>query len=188
MDSFIADTWGFPLQPDRQTVQFKKNRTAGLSQVNYCLKDPLKQIILYSLHLSVFLRVHRIYYLGLVNNEFVRLSNKIERFRSRIMLHLFNYRTHKEFCDRFYSDWPVHQSNLMERLSSMISIGIVVRIVQLLARYVRPLVRRIQVIEKSIISQVLRQTLAGFLIPSIELYSRYQCSGFRIPPAKISRI
>ena len=51
---------------------------------------------LYSLHLSVFLRVHRVYYLGLVNNEFVRLSNKIERFRSLIMLHLFDYRTHRE--------------------------------------------------------------------------------------------
>ena len=87
--------------------------TAGLSQVNYCLKDPLKQMILYSLHLSVFLRVHRVYYLGLVNNEFVRLSNKMERFRLRIMLHLFNYRTHKEFRVRFYSDCPVHQSNSM---------------------------------------------------------------------------
>lgn len=58
---------------------------------------------LYSLHLSVFLRVHRVYYLGLVNNEFVRLSNKIERFRSLIMLHLFDYRTHKDFRVRFYS-------------------------------------------------------------------------------------
>ena len=58
---------------------------------------------LYSLHLSVFLRIHRVYDLGLVNNEFVRLSNKIERFRSRIMLHLFDYRTHKESRVRFYS-------------------------------------------------------------------------------------
>ena len=110
MDSFIADTWGFPLRPDRQTIQFKKNRTAGLSQVNHCLKDPVKQVALArdSLHLSVFLRVRRVYDLGLVNNEFVRLSNKIERFRSRIMLHLFHYRTHKEFRVRFYSDYPVH--------------------------------------------------------------------------------
>ena len=57
---------------------------------------------LYSLHLSVFLRVGRVYDLGLVNNEFVRLSSKIERFRSRIMLHLFDYRTHKEFRVGFY--------------------------------------------------------------------------------------
>ena len=77
---------------------------------------------LYSLHLSVFLRARRVYDLGLVNNEFVRLSNKIERFRSRIMLHLFDYRTHKEFRVRFYYDCPVHQSNSMERLSWMISI------------------------------------------------------------------
>ena len=58
---------------------------------------------LYSLHLSVFLRVRRVYDFGLVNKEFFRLSNKIERFRSRIMLHLFDYRTHKEFRVRFHS-------------------------------------------------------------------------------------
>ena len=77
---------------------------------------------LYSLHLSVFLRIRRVYHLGLVNTKFVRLSNKIERFRSRIMLHLFDYRTHKEFRVRSYSVYPVNQSNSMVRLSSMISI------------------------------------------------------------------
>ena len=129
---------------------------------------------LYSLHLSVFpllLRVRQVYDLGLVNNEFARLSNKIERFRSRIMLYLFHYRTHKEFRVRSYSVYPLHQSNSMERfiLNCCSDCSIV--------RYVGPLVRRIQVIEKSIISQVVRQTLAGFRIPRAE----FQISMLRIP-------
>ena len=45
---------------NKQTVQFKKNRTAGLmAKTNYWVKDPFQLMALYSLHVSVFLRVDR---------------------------------------------------------------------------------------------------------------------------------